>query len=90
MIGDNPESGHPLALRKERQMASNEPVLRTCVVCGAQSHRTDWINKVEGYVACDWHKGVEFAKAVATAKAPAPPAAPATPIKATPIPPKAN
>jgi hypothetical protein len=70
----------------------SEMELRTCVVCGAASHRSDWINKLGNEVACDHHTKEEVAKAVALkaqaskAVAPAAPAAPAT--KGVPIPPK--
>lgn len=57
---------------------------KICVVCGAASHRTDWINKSGNFVACDSHSKDEVAKAVAQAtKAPATQA----PAKLTPIPP---
>jgi len=41
------------------------PVLRTCVVCGHQSHRLDWIKKSGDFVACDFHSNDEISKAVA-------------------------
>jgi hypothetical protein len=50
-------------------MASVEPKVKTCVVCGFASHRTDWINKQGDYVACDSHAVGEFQRAVANAQA---------------------
>ncbi len=50
-----------------------------CVVCGAGSHRGDWINKTGNFVACDFHSKDELAVAVAKAMKPAP-AKPGTPI----------
>jgi hypothetical protein len=38
---------------------------QNCVVCGVGSSRSDWINKLSGYVACDKHSKDEVAKAVA-------------------------
>jgi hypothetical protein len=40
------------------------PVLRTCVVCGNQSHRADWINKSGDFVACDFHTKDELSRAI--------------------------
>jgi hypothetical protein len=40
------------------------PAIRTCVVCGNQSHRLDWIQKSGDYVACDWHTKDDVSKAV--------------------------
>jgi hypothetical protein len=68
--------------------------LKTCVVCGAGSHRTDWINKSGNEVACDSHSKDEVARAIVKAQqsktvAPAPnPGAHAPATKGTPIPPK--
>lgn len=46
---------------------------RTCVVCGAKSHRVNWVHekivKDTKYVACDKHSAAEFDKAVAGAEA---------------------
>lgn len=47
--------------------------LKTCVVCGMQSHRSDWILKSGNFVACDNHSKDELALAVKKAMAPAPP-----------------
>jgi hypothetical protein len=44
--------------------------MKTCVVCGASSHRTDWVNKMGDYVACDSHSRVEMGDAVKKAMAP--------------------
>jgi hypothetical protein len=41
------------------------PDERKCVVCGAKSHREDWINKSGNEVACDQHTAAEVAKAIA-------------------------
>jgi hypothetical protein len=42
-----------------------------CVVCGAGSHRTDWVNKTtvsgKDFVACDQHTKEEFNKAITAA-----------------------
>lgn len=46
------------------------PDIQTCVVCGAQSHRTDWIKKLLGFVGCDSHSDTEMKDAVAKASAP--------------------
>jgi hypothetical protein len=61
--------------------------LQTCVVCGAGSHRTDWINKSGGFVACDSHSKDEVAKAVAAAGKSGTVAAAAPTAKGVPIPP---
>lgn len=50
--------------------------LKTCVVCGAASHRDSWINKLGDEVACDSHSKDEVAGAV-RAKANVKPVAPA-------------
>lgn len=65
------------------------PVLQTCIVCGMQSHRTDWINKQGDYVACDRHQKAEFQRAIvdknnATASASSAAAAPVTSPATTP------
>lgn len=58
-----------------------KPVERFCVVCGAGSHRSDWINKLGDYVACDSHSKQELADAVASkTSSAAPPAKPLTPV----------
>lgn len=46
--------------------------LKTCICCGAQSHRDDWIMKSGSYVACDRHSDDEMKDAIAKAEAPAP------------------
>lgn len=38
---------------------------KACVVCGAASHRDDWINKQGDFVACDSHAPAEFQRAIA-------------------------
>ncbi len=48
--------------------------IKTCVVCGAASHRGDWINKSGDYVACDSHSTEQLANAVKKAVAPPAPA----------------
>jgi hypothetical protein len=63
--------------------------LQVCVVCGAGSHRTDWLNKLNGFVACDNHSKADFVKAVQAAQAPKPVTPPAPPA-GVPIPPKTN
>ena len=37
---------------------------QTCIVCGMQSHRTDWINKSGAFVACDRHTPAEMQAAI--------------------------
>jgi hypothetical protein len=49
-------------------MASVEPEVKTCVVCGFASHRTDWIRTSGDYVACDIHSVDEMNKAIVSAK----------------------
>jgi len=44
-------------------------VTKVCVVCGAESHRDDWINKQGEFVACDSHTAGEFSSAIAKTKA---------------------
>jgi hypothetical protein len=62
--------------------------LQTCVVCGAGSHRTDWINKSGNFVACDSHSKDEVAKAAAAAGKSGTVAPAAAPMaKGVPIPP---
>jgi hypothetical protein len=41
---------------------------KACIVCGKGSHRTDWINKGEDYVACDNHTPAEIKKALDASK----------------------
>ncbi len=69
--------------------------IKYCVVCGAGSHRTDWINKggvgAGAYVACDKHTASEISAALAklgqaapkggATPAPARPTVPMTPVK---------
>ncbi len=67
------------AANKENDiMPAVAPVERTCIVCGMASHRSDWINKLEKFVACDFHKKDEVASAVAKTKATPAAAAPVT------------
>lgn len=46
--------------------------VQKCVVCGAASHRTDWINKGNGYVACDNHTPAQITTATQAKAAPTP------------------
>jgi hypothetical protein len=47
-----------------------------CIVCGAKSHRDDWINKYEvdgkSFVACDSHPEEECISAIEKALTPTP------------------
>jgi hypothetical protein len=42
---------------------------KACVVCGAASHREDWINKQGNFVACDSHTPAKFQRAVTAVQA---------------------
>jgi hypothetical protein len=64
--------------------AVKTPKVRFCVVCGNGSHREDWRNSKEGYVACDGHSTSEFEAAIAKVKAeknPQPASTPSTPTQ---------
>ena len=67
----------------------SEAGIKYCVVCGAGSHRKDWVNKVGNSVACDSHSRDEVARAVAasTTKAPSAPVAANVATQSAPIPP---
>lgn len=57
---------------------------KVCVVCGAASHRVDWINKQGGFVACDSHSAGEFQRAIAVLQQATPAPASTTPAPAAP------
>lgn len=44
-------------------------ILRTCIVCGAKSHRLDW--QQAQYPACDSHSKAEVQAAIVKASTPA-------------------
>ena len=44
--------------------------LKTCVVCGMASHRTDWLRVSGDYVACDRHSMEEMSDAIAALQTP--------------------
>jgi len=62
-----------------------------CVVCGMGSHRTDWIKKGPGWVACDGHSNAEINAALKPVKsepAPAPPQSDPNPVVTPAVPTK--